>query len=95
MLKRFLIGVLVLAALAGVLSNLLAGETVVNINTSTLKELQVIKGLGPVLSSRIVEGRPFAAVDSLINIKGIGVKTLAKIKQFVTVSDSTHIHSEE
>lgn len=89
-------GVLIFSILSLILINAsFAGETKVNINTGTQTELMEIKHIGKVLSGRIVKARPFTAVDSLINIKGIGVKILAKIKPFVTISDSTHIHLDE
>jgi len=42
MLRRFLIGVLVLTALAGILSNIFAGETLINVSPATVEELQCI-----------------------------------------------------
>ena len=45
-------------------------------------------GIGPVLSARIVEtrqARPFASVDELRRVKGIGVKTLEKLRPHVMV----------
>jgi len=88
--------VLILIALAGIVSNMFAGQTVVNVNTATRAELMELKGIGKVKSKRIIAGRPFAHIDSLICVSGIGPKTLAKIYPFVTVQDSiqTHIHQE-
>jgi competence protein ComEA len=93
------IGVLILwlLVIAGLLHNAFAGETVINVNTATHEELTWLKGIGKVKAERIIEARPFAAADSLINVQGIGKKTLAWIKPFVTVEDSvvTHIHNSE
>jgi len=73
-----------------------AGDTLINVNTATRIELMELKGIGKVKSKRIIAGRPFASIDSLINVKGIGLKTLVKIYPFVTIQDSieTHIHQE-
>lgn len=93
-MKKVCISILLLLFFAGLLRNLFAGETVVNVNTATHEELIWLKGIGKVKAERIIKGRPFAAADSLINVKGIGPKTLGWIKPFVTVKDSveTHIH---
>ncbi|MEK7658350.1 MAG: lamin tail domain-containing protein [Patescibacteria group bacterium] len=52
----------------------------VEINTASLAQLDEIIGIGPVLAQRIIEARPFLSVDDLIKVKGIGEKTLQKIK---------------
>ncbi len=66
----------------------------VNINTATTKELKTVPGIGKVIAERIVEYREkvhlFAAVDGLLNVKGIGAATLEKIRPYVTVEDATH-----
>ena len=61
----------------------------ININTATSQELQTLRGIGPALAQRIVEYRQtsggFSAVDDLTNVKGIGEKTLEKIRNSITV----------
>jgi competence ComEA-like helix-hairpin-helix protein len=54
-------------------------------NTATKKELQSIKGIGPVLAERIIAGRPYKTVDDLLKVKGIGSKKLEKIRPYVVV----------
>lgn len=53
----------------------------VDINTATSLELQEITGVGPVISQRIIEARPYSSIDDLKKVKGIGAVTLLKIKQ--------------
>ena len=57
----------------------------VDLNTATEKELQSIKGIGPVLAKRIIAGRPYRTVDDLLKVKGIGPKKLEKIRAYVVV----------
>ncbi|MCK9596843.1 helix-hairpin-helix domain-containing protein [Candidatus Pacearchaeota archaeon] len=55
-------------------------ETQIDINSAPIEELDKIVGIGPVYAQRIIEGRLFNSIDGLLNISGIGEKTLEKIK---------------
>jgi competence protein ComEA len=60
----------------------------INVNTASLPDLQKLPGIGPKLSQRIVDEREkklFATVDDLRRVPGIGVKTLDKLRPYVTV----------
>ncbi|KAB8287672.1 competence protein ComEA [Bifidobacterium ramosum] len=61
----------------------------IDLNTATSAQLQTVKGIGPVTAERILAHRDrigrFTSVDQLLDIKGIGAKTLAKIRDAVTV----------
>lgn len=52
----------------------------ININSASVVELEDLTGIGPAYAQRIVESRPFASVEELIKVKGIGPTTLSKIK---------------
>lgn len=62
----------------------------INLNTASATDFDTLPGVGPVLAQRIVAWRtdhgPFASVDALDAVSGIGAKLLAGIRDLVTVS---------
>lgn len=52
----------------------------IDVNSASLGELDVLKGIGPAKAQAIVDSRPFNSVDDLIDVSGIGPVTLGKIK---------------
>jgi len=52
----------------------------ININTATQEQLDELTGIGPTYAKAIIDERPFSSLDDLIKVKGIGEKTLQKIK---------------
>lgn len=61
----------------------------VNINTASAAELQTLSGIGPSMAQLIIDDRskngPFASVDDLMRVSGIGEKKLAKIKDCICI----------
>jgi len=59
----------------------------VHINTATLEDLQRLPGVGPVLAQRIIEYRtqngPFAALDDLDKVSGVGKARIDQWKGLV------------
>ena len=62
-----------------------------NINTASAKALQSLPSIGEGMALRIVEHREkhgkFSSVEMLTEVKGIGDKTLEKLKPFISVTD--------
>jgi competence ComEA-like helix-hairpin-helix protein len=58
----------------------------VNINTASSEELQKIPYIGPKKAQKIIAGRPYRKIEDILNVSGFGEKTLAKIKDHITVS---------
>jgi len=60
-----------------------------DLNVANAVELESLPGIGPVLARRIVEYRqrrgPFKTVDDLLQVRGIGARSLAKLRQQVVV----------
>lgn len=63
-------------------------KMIININTATVEQLQYLSDIGPATAKEIVKARPFQNVDELKKVRGIGDKTLQKIRPRVTVGDT-------
>ena len=61
----------------------------INVNTASATELEALPGVGEVIAQAIVDYRtengPFASVDQLLDVSGIGDVTLENIRELVTV----------
>lgn len=51
-----------------------------SVNRASVKELSKVKGLTEKVAKAIVASRPFASLDELVNVKGMGAKLLAKLR---------------
>jgi competence protein ComEA len=61
----------------------------VNINKANSAQLQTLYGIGPTKAQEILNYRKshghFKSVDELVNVKGIGPKTVQKLKSQVSI----------
>ena len=63
----------------------------INITSADLEALAPLKGIGPAKAAAIIAVRdangPFASVEELDRLKGVGEKTIEMNKNTITVSD--------
>lgn len=66
-----------------------AAAKTIDINQAGEEELTVIPGIGPAMAKRIVDFRqqngPFRQVEDLMKVKGIGEKSLEKLRPYVKI----------
>ena len=88
------LGVALLALIvltAGTVVPLSAAEKVdpIDLNRATAQDLTQLPGVGEAIAKRIVDFReqhgPFKRVEDLMKVKGIGEKSLEKIRPYVRV----------
>ena len=90
------VAVLALSAGAAVAKPAVKKEVsgVVNLNTATLQQLDLLPGIGEKAARRIIEHRqktPFTKVEDLRKVKGFGAKKFEKLKPFISVSGPTTV----
>jgi competence protein ComEA len=66
---------------------LAAWEVAIDANHASVAELASLPGVGPVLARRIVEARPFASVEDVARVKGIGQRRLARLRARLLVDE--------
>jgi competence protein ComEA len=69
-----------------------AASGVVNVNTATAEQLALLPGIGPSRAAAIIEARehrPFASVNDLVRVRGIGRAMLQRLTPYVTTQGET------
>lgn len=65
----------------------IAPAAVLDLNTAAINQLMGIPGVGAVTANLIIKGRPYATIEDLGKVKGIGPKTLEGLKQYLRIAD--------
>lgn len=72
-------------------ASIAGAATTVNINTASVEQLTELNGIGEAKAKAIVAYRnehgPFKSVDQLANVKGIGLKTVEKNREMISVAN--------
>jgi competence protein ComEA len=61
------------------------GTERISVNRASATLLDTLPGVGPATAQRIIEGRPYSKLEDLLDVKGIGDKTLEKLRPFITL----------
>ena len=61
------------------------GPRALSVQTASLDELAKLPGLSLKIAKEIVKNRPFASLDALLSVRGIGDKTLRRLKGLLTL----------
>lgn len=57
----------------------------INVNTASLSELDILPGVGPVSAQAIIDKRPYSGIEELLTKKAVTRSTYDKIKGLVSV----------
>lgn len=60
-------------------------DELINVNTASQTELELLPNVGEVTAGKIIEGRPYLMLEELVSKKAIGPKTLEKIYALITL----------
>ena len=63
-------------------------QGLLDLNSATRDELMSVNGIGPVLSARIIAGRPYKTIDDLLKVRGIGPKRLKRFRSYLEITTS-------
>ncbi len=91
-----LVGLLTFAGTPALADATLQG--VVNVNTATATELEMLPGIGASRAAALIAAREesggFASLDELLEVKGIGEASLAKLRPHLVLEGETTARRE-
>lgn len=60
-------------------------QEVVNINLATAEELDALPGVGAAIATKIIQGRPYAALEELVSKKAVNKGVFEQIKGLISL----------
>ena len=67
-------------------TDVLDSTALININNASAGELDTLPGVGPVTAQKIIDNRPYIAIDELLSKKSVNSKVFSQIKDKVSVN---------
>jgi competence protein ComEA len=97
-LRRAITVLLLTVALAPLAAHA-APAGVVNVNTATVQQLELLPRIGPSVAQKIVDqrkanGNRFASLEDLMLVQGIGERTFAELKPYLALSGDTTLREK-
>ena len=89
--QRFILAVALCAPLAA-RAEAPSGKGVVNVTSASVEELERLPGIGEKKAAAIVDHRrthPLRKLEDLTKVKGIGRKTVARLRPYLTLAGPT------
>lgn len=71
-------------------------EGTVNLNTADKSQLMLLPGVGPATAEKVLayrDRRRFTRPAHVMRIKGVGKKTYARLRRYLTVDGDTTLHA--
>ncbi len=62
-----------------------SNELKININEATVEELDTLPGVGKVTAEKIIDNRPYSALEDLVTKKSLGAAAFEKVKELLTL----------
>ena len=94
-----LVGLLTLAGTPAGAEDAPALRGVVNLNTATSEQLEMLPGIGAARARAVLEARKarggFQSVDDLLAVKGIGEASLARLRPHLALEGKTTLRVAE
>ena len=67
-------------------TDVIDSTALININNASAGELDTLPGVGPVTAQKIIDNRPYTAIDELLSKKSVNSKVFSQIKDKVSVN---------